>query len=59
MREPEGMEDARRIRPSESTKQGSYELTELNITAGIASPAGIASTWVCTRSSEYRLLFSA
>ena len=37
------MEDTRRTRPSESTKQGSYELTE-------TEAASTGPTWVCPRS---------
>lgn len=43
-----GMEDTRRIRPSELTKQGTYDLKEIQ-----AANTGL--TWVCTRSSAYIL----
>lgn len=42
--DPEGMGDTRRIRPSESAKQGAYKYTE-------AEAARTGLTWVCTKSS--------
>jgi hypothetical protein len=42
------MKDARRIRPSESLKQGPYKLTE-------TKAARIGPTRVCTMSSMYKL----
>jgi hypothetical protein len=46
------MEDTRRAQPSESTKQGSYEHTEVK-----AATTGL--TWVYIRASAYILQFLA
>jgi hypothetical protein len=48
LKEPEGLGYTRRTRPSESTEQGAYELTE-------PDAASTGSEWVCTSSSVYLL----
>ena len=49
--EPEGMEDPRRTRLSESTKQGAYEHTE-------AEAASAGPTRACTRAFVYVIAFT-
>lgn len=43
------MKDTRRTRPSESTKQGTYELTEIEV-------ASLGPTWVYIRSFAFNII---